>query len=151
MCDKLSLNHFAVVATCMSLWILWTSALKPDKYVSSTVYTKNGKESVDLSCGENLTNVVAIYWSIYKSNDWSDILKMYPHIPTRNITHFENYTADKYGINESVNTSLVVKNIDVSDNAYFKCRSAGAGQAYSHITMLNVSGKSVVAVIQHLN
>ena len=128
----------------MSLWMLCTSALEPDEYVNSTVYTENGKESVDLSCGENLANEVAIYWSIFKCSHWSDILKIYPYIPTRNITYFENYTADKYGISESVNTSLVVKNIDISDNACFRCRSAGAGLAYSHITMLNVSGKSLL-------
>ena len=124
--------------------MLCTSALKPDGYVNSTVYAENGRESVDLSCGENLTNGVAIYWSISKSNHWSDILKIYPHIPTRNITYLESYTAEKYGISESVNTSLVVKNIDISDNACFRCRSAGAGLAYSHITMLNVSGKSLL-------
>ena len=142
----------------MVLWMLKiTSDSVSAQYINDTVYIENGTESTQLSCGENPQNWFAIYWSKYKSDEWSDILKVYPNRPSKKIAYYEGHTAKKYAITGSLNTSLLVKNLDLSDTGLFRCRSAGGGVVYSYITLVKNVGESLfsslyskpIDVIQH--
>ena len=131
------LNHFIVVAICMGLWLLQTLlALE----IHDTVYTENGTETVHLPCGEIPQYAHGIQWKMNKSNAWKKILKFYPSIPD-GLPKYFNYTKDKYAISDSINTSLVVKNIDISDSGLFKCNSIGEKVDYGYIILLQVVGK----------
>ena len=110
--------------------------------VNGIVYTENGTESVYVPCGE-ASDVYGIEWEIKTSSEWTKILKFYPDIPGERPKYFNNYTEDKYAISDSINTSLEVQNIDISDTGLFKCRTIGQGVDYSYITLLQVVGKSL--------
>ena len=118
------------------------SAAGPYTYINETVYLKNRTESIDLSCGEDLENISAIYWSIFKSNEWKKILKIFPTTGSKHL--YGNKSADIYDISESVNTSIMVKNIDLSENNWFRCTTLGVGPAYSYTVLLKVVGKSLL-------
>ena len=122
----------------MGLWLLQTpSALE----INDTVYTKNGTDSVCLPCGEVPQCAHGILWEIDKSNPWKRVLNFFPSIPGRPPKYFYNYTKDKYGIIDSKNTSLVVKNTDTSDTGLFRCSTIGEDKDYDYITLLQVVGK----------
>ena len=118
-----------------------TSAGDTDAYIDDTVTIENGTEFIEMTCGEGPKNEVAIFWSVLKSDQWSNIMKFYPKTPSKKILYYSGYTAEKYGISKSVNTSLVVKDINLEENGLFRCSSGGEGQGYSYITLLQVVGK----------
>ena len=118
-----------------------TSAVEHEEYANGTVFIENGVESVELPCGEVPKNAVAIQWSTFKSHEWRNILRFYPTTLERPLLYYGGYTADNYGISESVNTSLVLKDIDHSENSLFRCITAGGGLAYSYTTMIKVVGE----------
>ena len=140
--DTQPLNYFVVLAISMSLWMLQiTSDMVPHQYKNHTVSTEEGAESVELPCGEDTEKEVAIYWYMFKHNQWRNILKLFPTKPRKNITYYTGYTSDKYGVSKSVNTSLVIRNIDCSDTGLFRCESGGGQSTYSYTTLLKVLGK----------
>ena len=118
-----------------------TSAVKLDEHINTIVYIENETESAELSCGEIPENAVAIYWSVKNSSQWRNILRFYPTKPSINISYYAGYTADKYGISKSVNTSLVVKGIDLSVTNLFRCSAGGLASGYGYISLLKVKGK----------
>ena len=122
----------------MGLWLLQTPSTLE---INDTVYTKNGTDSVCLPCGEVPQYAHGILWEIDKSNPWKRVLKFFPSIPGRRPKYFYNYTKDKYGIIDSQNTSLVVKNTDTSDTGLFRCSTIGEDEDYGYITLLQVVGK----------
>ena len=124
--------------------LLAVSAVVPDEEIDETVYIENGAASVTLSCGEVPTNSVAIEWFIKKDYAFEKILKFYYKTPNKSPQHTDSYTSDKYDINESVNTSLVVKNVELSDDGLFQCGTAGEQDGYSYMTKLQVVGKSLL-------
>ena len=119
--------------------------MEPDIYINDVVYTENGTESVQLSCGNVSKNAIAIEWLfLQNSKDFERILK-FKHIkPDGYPRHFPGYSRDKYDIGKSVNTDLVVKNIDISDIGLFQCITRGANVRYSYTTLLKVMGKSLL-------
>ena len=118
-----------------------TSSVEPDKYINRTIYIDTGTESLELSCGEDLWNAVTVYWSICKSDEWIKILKFYPQTPSVPTYYYEEYTADKYDISESVNTSLVVKNAELLENNLFRCTPFGEGLNSIYTTLLKIGSK----------
>ena len=123
------------------MYLLQTSAAEPYTDANNTVYTDVGAESVDLSCGEVPKNAGSIQWSVKKSKEWERILK-FDHNNTNTAPRYYNsYSAEKYKISESVHTSLVVKNIELSDVGLFQCITRGAHVTYSYTTSLKVVGK----------
>ena len=122
----------------MCLWLLQTlSAVE----IHDTVYMENGTESVHLPCGEISQYAHGIQWEMNKSNAWKKILKFYPSIPGGLPKYFNYFSKDKYAISDSINTSLVVKNIDISDSGLFRCSIIGEEVDYGYITLLQVVGK----------
>ena len=127
---------------CMSLWLFMIpSAMGVNEDINATVYSYNGTESVDLSCGDVPEMITGIVWYIKKLNEWKMILKFYHNKPDKPPEHYNNYSIDKYDMSESMSTSLLVKNIEFSDTGLFKCRTRGGSLAYSYTTLLNVVGK----------
>ena len=120
------------------------SIAEPDTYINETIYINNLTESVDLPCGEDVENASAIYWSIFNEwkFEWEKILKMSP--TSTDIHPYENKNTNRYGISESVNTSIVVKNDRLSENNWFRCTTSGEGPAYSYTVLLKVVGKSIL-------
>ena len=108
--------------------------------INKTIYIENGTESVELPCGEVPQSSVAIEWFIRKSNEWRKLLKFYHLNPSdsSNPRYFND--SSKYDISKSVNTSLVVKDINLSDTVMFKCGSLGGHFNHSYTTMLQVVG-----------
>ena len=141
---------FLGTAVYISLGLLVTlSAVESEELikVNKTVYTENGTESVVLSCGEVPKSAVAIDWSIHKSNEWQRLLKFY-HINPRNSSNPQYFSdSSKYDISKSVNTSLVVKNINLSDTVLFMCGSLGGPFNHNYTTMLQVVGKLLLAYL----
>ena len=128
---------FAVILACFGLCMLKTiSAL-------DTLYTENGIESTYLPCGDVPENVPRIEWEKYESNGWRKILKFNPNTYGQRpwTKYFYNYTKDKFGISDSINTTLVVKHIDISKTGLFRCRTVGGDVDYSYTTLLQVVGK----------
>ena len=127
------------MSLCLSVTL---SAIESEKEIAETVYIENGAASVELSCGDVPPSAVAIDWCIYNSNEWIKLLKFY-HTQSVNLNN-PRYSNDsyykKYDTSKSVGTSLVVKDIKLSDSALFKCGSAG-GSNHNHMTMLQVVGK----------
>ena len=130
----------------MTLCVLLTiSSVVSDEEIDETVYIENGTASVILSCGEIPQNSVAIEWFINKPSGFEKILKFYYTIRNMVPRYPGPYTKDKYDIDESVNTTLVVKSIELSDDGLFQCGIVGGtGNAYSYTTMLQVVGKSLL-------
>ena len=118
-------------------------AVQTGEYINATVNIENGTKSVDLSCGEIPDNAVAIEWYI-KAGEWKRILKFYP---TELPEYYNNYNEEKYGISESVNTSLIIRNIELSDSGMFICATTGGLLSYTYTTLLNVVGKKLLGVI----
>ena len=118
-----------------------TSAVVSYKYINRTIYIENGTESVDLACGEDLENAVTIYWSILKNKEWKKILKLYPNTSIKPTLYEKENTTDRYGISESVNTSLVIKNTDLLENNVFRCTTLGDGLNNIYNTLLKIGGK----------
>ena len=123
---------------CLCLLLILPPVECDDKFeINETVYIEKGATSVDVSCGEVPQSAMAIEWSIYKSNEWRKLIKFYHTTPgTR---HYFNEST-KYDISEFVNTSLVVKNIKLSDSALFKCGSTGKS-IHERYILLQVVGK----------
>ena len=140
-CDIRFLNCFAV-ALFLGVWLLQiTSAIETDNGINDTIYIDNGTESVDLSCGKVPPSATAIEWFLHNSKEWQMILK-FEHIKLDTVQqNAANYSRDKYDISESVPTSLVIKNIDLSDIGLFKCVTKGTVMAYSYTILLKVVGK----------
>ena len=114
--------------------------------INETIYIENGAESVELSCGEVPLSAVEIEWSIRKSKERQRLLKFY-HINSSNSSNHQYFNdSSKYEISKSVNTSLVVKDIKISDNVLFMCLSLGALSNHSYTTMLKVVGKFLLFV-----
>ena len=118
-----------------------TAAVEPEDYINSTVYVDYGVQSVELTCGEVPKNAVAIQWSTFKFHEWKNILRFYPTTLERPLSYYEGFTADNYGISESVNTSLVVKDIGHLEKSLFRCITVGKGQPYSYTTLIKVVGE----------
>ena len=142
--SKYTANCFATVAVCMGLWLLKTTVSVSSNDDINDVYANAGVESIELSCGDVPENATLIDWNIKKSDEWKMILK-FEHIkPGTAAEYYYNYSQEKYDISESVHTSLVVKNVQLSDTGLFNCKTRGASQAYSYITSLKIVGKSVL-------
>ena len=123
------------------------SAAEVDEGITTTVYTYNGTESINLSCGEVPEQATSIEWYIDKLNEWQRILKFYHNKPDRPPEHYNSYSKDKYDISESVKTSLLVKKIDFTDTGLYKCRTRGGPLFYSYTTWLKVVGESLLLLI----
>ena len=124
----------------LCLW-LTISAVESNQEINDTIYIENGAASVNLSCGDVPQSAVAIDWFVYKSDEWLKLLKFYH---TMSSHHLYSYNNAKYDIGESVNTSLLIKNIKFSDSFLYKCGSAGGPSEHSYTTMLHVLGKSLL-------
>ena len=110
----------------MGLWLLQThSAVASDAKIINKYYIKNETEPVDLPCGEVSDDVIAIEWSLHKSNKMKKILKFYHTTPGSSPRYYNGYTAENYTINEFMNTSIVVQRIDLSEVDWFTCRTIG--------------------------
>ena len=131
----------------MSLWLLQKASATESDGINDTVYIENGTESADLQCGEVPSNAIAIEWYLYKTDQLIRILRLNKNTPNRIPEYYNGYTADKYGISESMNTSLVVKNIQLSDTGLFSCGIIGRSWAYGNYTILQVVGKSLLAYL----
>ena len=130
----------------MNLCILLTLPYgESDEKINKTVYIENGSASVDLSCGEVPQSSFAIEWFIYNGTDWLKLLKFYHTNSGR--TNYSSSDSTEYGISESVNTSLVIKSIKLSDSALFKCGAVGGSVGYSHTTMLQAVGKLLLTCL----
>ena len=115
--------------------------------IDGTVQIKNGTESVNLSCGAVPLNIVATEWSVHK-HQMKKILKFYLNKSGNSSMYYNNYTADKYSISEYVNTSIVIKNIALSDTNYYICGIRGQGIDYRYTIMLEVQGKSLFGMLR---
>ena len=115
--------------------------------VNKTVYIENGTESVELSCGEVPQSAVAIEWFIRNSNEWRKLLKFYHLNPSDSINPRYFNDSSKYDICKSVNTSLVVKDINLSDTVLFMCGLLGGPFNDNYTTMLQVVGKLLLAYL----
>ena len=135
------MNYFAV-AVFLDLWLLQTaSAIEIHNDINAIVYIDNGTESADLSCGKVPENATAIEWFLQNSEEWEMILKFKHMTPGSVPQNIVTYKRDKYGITDSVHTSLVIKNIDISDIGLFQCITKGTDMAYTYTTLLKVVGK----------
>ena len=115
--------------------------------INETIYIENGTESVELSCGEVPQSAMAIEWFIHKSNEWRKLLKFY-HINSSDSSNPRYFNdPSKYDISKSVNTFLVVKNINLSDTVLFMCGSLGGHFNHSYTTMLQVVGKLLLTYL----
>ena len=130
----------------MALWVLETlQAIEFDGKINDVVQIQNGTVSVDLSCGEFPDNSIAIEWFIYSPTQLNKILKIYLNT-SGSPRFYNNYTEKKYDIGDSSNTSLVVKNIELSDATNYTCSAIGGKHGNMHTTMLKVVGKSVLKI-----
>ena len=130
----------------MSLCVLLTlSAMESDEKTNKRVYIENGSASVELSCGEVSESSFAIEWLMYTGVDWLKLLKFYHTNSDR--SNYSNSNYNKYGISESVNTSLVVKNIKLWDSALYQCGSLGGSITQTHFTRLEVVGKLLLTCL----
>ena len=110
--------------------------------INETVYIEKGATLVDLSCGEVPQSALAIEWFIYKNNEWIKLVKFY-HTKPGSRQYFNDST--KYDNSGFANTSLVVKNIQLTDSAWFKCSFAGTEKATDkRYTFLQVVGKTLI-------
>ena len=125
------------------------SAVDADQDVNNTVDTKIGAKSAVLSCGEIPEDATAVEWYMYKANEWKNILKFYHNTPGPSPEYYQGYTKDKYDISGTMQTSLVVKNIKMSDFGLFKCITTGGSVSYNYTNLLGVWGKSLLGVVFH--
>ena len=146
-CDIKSLNHFVVIALCMAVWLQQTQSMKFDGKLNATVNKKNGTKTVDLSCGAVTDSFVAIEWARYISKQSKRILKIYNNTTEK---HYNGNTSSKYGISETEPTSLLIKNIEISDTGYYICHTVGAQVEYKYTTLLHVVGKSLLYIFCNL-
>ena len=114
----------------------------PDEHINATVYKENGAQSLDLSCGKIPDKAVAIEWYIKRSNVWRRILKFYHKKQNTSPEYSYGHTEEKYGISQSIHTSLSIRNIEVSDSGLFLC--ATVGRLYKYTTLLIVVGKKLL-------
>ena len=129
---------------CLCLLLILPPVECDDKFeINETVYIEKGATSVDLSCGQVPQSAVAIEWFSYKSNEWEKLSKFYHTLPG---SCPKLNDSAKYDISKSVNTSLVVKNIKLSDSALFKCSSTGnpGNDTSERHILLQVVGKSLL-------
>ena len=145
------------MVVCAGLWLLQTqSVVASGAKIINTYYIMNETESVDLPCGNLSDDVIAIEWSLHKSNKMKKILKFYHTTPGSSPRYYNGYTAENYTISESVNTSMVVQRIDLSEVAWFTCRTIGGTVHYEYIVIIQVVGKLLLTylvlgvVIQHI-
>ena len=130
----------------MSLCLLVTlSAIESAEQckINERVYIENGAAFAELSCGDVPQVAVGVEWFIYNSTEWVKLLKIYKTQPG---SYEYNYDSTKYGLSESVNMSLVVKNIKLSDSALFKCGSLG-NSTHIRCIRLQVVGKSLLTYL----
>ena len=118
-----------------------TFAVETAQVINDTVSTYSCTKSVELSCNGVPENATGIEWFIKVSNEWVKILKFYPTEPEKSPDHYNNYSRDKYNISEVVKTSLVVKNVELSDNGFFKCSTRGGSLDYKYFILLKIMGK----------
>ena len=123
-----------------------TSAVEKNDEVNATVQIKNGTESINLSCGEVPEyHLIATWFRVYKFNSEKDlkkILKIQCNKPD-SLKCGKNVTTDKYAVSELTNTSLILKNINLSDTDHYRCQSSGTTDLYAYTTLLEVVGKSL--------
>ena len=127
---------------CMGLLLLQTtSAVEPKDDKNNTVCIDNETESVSVSCGNVPETATAIKWFIKTFNGWKRIMRA-SHNETGEFqkSYFKGHNEDKYDISEFQYTHLVVRNINLSDNNYFKCSTTGTS-LYTYTTLLKVVGK----------
>ena len=130
--------YFTVVALCMGLWLLQTpSSMEFDGEIIDTVFVKNRTESLDLSCKEFDTFYTR--WLVYNWGRWKTILDVIEYKNGSDLLYWNNYAADKYNMSESVNGSVEVKNIELSDAGYYMCSYGSLFWGY--FTLLRVVGK----------
>ena len=134
----------------MVLWLLQIPSVvgAVEEDINETLYIEIGAKSVELSCGE-VPEASAVEWNMNKSNEWKKILKFYHAKAGKEPAYYNNYTQEKYDIGASVNTSLVIKNIQFSDRCLFICETVGGPVAYSYTIQLEVVGKSLVEAYLH--
>ena len=126
----------------MGLWLQQAqSVVGFDGKSNATIYTKNGTKSVNLPCGEFHNGGVGIEWRQHIYNQSKKILKVYNNRSGESTKYYNNYTSSKYGINRSAHTSLVIKNLLVSDTGYYICHTIGERASYRYTTMLHVVGE----------
>ena len=137
--------YFVVV--WMSLCLLQTpSARAFEGEINNIIYTENGTRSVVLPCGEVPWDIVAIEWFVYGNYEWDKILKFYYYSPGSFPRYFYDDTSDKYGLSESVNTSLVVKDVELTDTSFFRCSTSG-NMHHLYTTLLQVVGESLLTYL----
>ena len=133
------MQSFVDTTLFVSLWLLQIqSAVGFSQQTNDTVYIRSETKTAELSCGQVPKDVIAIEWDlrIYESEK---ILKFYTSLNSPRYSN--NFSSDKYDIGESVNNSLLIKNIEHSDTGYYICRSVGGADDYEHTTKLQVVGK----------
>ena len=132
----------------MGLWFLQIPPLMEfSGEINKTVNIKNGTKSIDLQCGKVPGNFVAIEWDMKKSDQIIKILKFYQNATVKPTKYYEGYIVDKYEIREFVNLSLVVKDIELNDTAYYICGTKGGSELHSYTTLLQVEGKSLLFIV----
>ena len=104
--------------------------------INETVYIKKGAISTQLSCGNVHESVVAMEWFIYKDDQWEKIMKFYKN--WGKCYYYNNVSENNY---EGMNTSLLIKNIKLSDAVLFKCNSIGGLYMNTYTTKVQVVGK----------
>ena len=126
----------------MSLCVLVTlSAVESHETIEKnrTVHIKNGTAFTNVTCGI-VQSGVAMEWFIYKDHQWAKMMKCYNDSSKHN--YYNNYTNYNY---ECVNTSLVIKNINLS--VLLKCNSVGDSIIHSYTTLLQVVGKFIPFIL----
>ena len=132
------------------MWLLLT--ISADGERTGTVYTENGTASVNLPCGEVAEDASTTVLYINKNDRWDKILEFGFMQARESPKYADGYSAVKYGINKSVNTALLVKNIELSDIKTFGCRTkvrtkeATSNYIDSHIIKLQVLSKSHLTI-----
>ena len=130
------------MSLCLLVTLSATESAEQFK-INKIVYVENGADFVELSCGDVPQAAVGIHWFIYNGTEWVKLLKIYKAQPGRNP---DPNASTKYGVSKSVNTSLVVRNIKLSDSASFKCGSLG-NSTQMRCIRLQVVGKSLVTYL----
>ena len=138
--------YFVGLTLYMSLCLSVTvSAVESEEEykINETVYIGNGAALAELPCSKVPQAAVGIEWFIYTSTEWKKLLKFYHTNPVNSGNPKYCNDSTKYDISQSVSTSLVVKNIKLSDSGLFMCGFVG-GSNHTYTIMLKVVGKSLL-------
>ena len=137
--------YFVVV--WMSLCLLQTpSARDFEGEINNIIYIENGTRSVVLPCGEVPWDTAAVEWYVLSYYGWNRILKFYHSSPGSFPRYFYDDTSDKYGLSESVNTSFVVKDVELTDTGFFKCSTTGM-MFHRYVSLLQVVGELLLTCL----